>query len=254
MKFISASQHEAQNMLHNSQSLASLHPTSVGFTEQDLGNRTGIPLIREGMPKYHVYTNPDAPGAHAQEVPIALRRARSINYTDHHTYLLSADVAGPGTGNDRHATVVKFRRGTVASRKIAHIQVHLNAAIQDRETGKMHRLERTTVTEKAVDKLRSIVQRLIQDGYEVIITGDFNWRETMRNGNTAPPWDHSPLALAEDLGMRHYSNGLDWILWTKGFVKVGPVKVYPPATKFNKADHPWLAIRLVLKPWFRKHH
>lgn len=233
-------QHVNEHMEANLNAEATLKVRSAGHTEMDPGGTDFIGMMRRILAPAKIATaKPSDPGKHSREVPIAYRENKFNTVTDHYVVMLSADL-GKGIWNDRHMTVVKWRKGILRKHKWAHIATHLNAAIQDRVSGEMKSNLAVEVTENAVHDIEVEIERLVKNGYEVVVTADWNWRDH-GNGTT---WFYSPISVAQRNNMHIYSNGLDHVLWTKGLHLRGTVKVFPKQTSFNKSDHPWLILDL----------
>jgi hypothetical protein len=230
-----APQHVGHFIGHNLASVHRIRPRSVGFTEMDPGHKSPVPQMKHALPGYRICTDTHGQGPHSQEVPIAVRTGRHHQVLTHRVVSLSPKVGRLGVANDRWMTITEQQHWRL---KLAHIALHLNAGIQDQHTGKMHPLKRTRVTEDAVRRVETAIGILTKRGFEVVVTGDWNWRDH------GVPWDSSPLAVAQRNHMHAYGNGLDWILWTRGLKQQGKVRVIPRETPENRADHPWLVIRL----------
>jgi hypothetical protein len=233
-------QHIGEYVEHNMRSERSLNLRSAGHTEMDPGKGTLIPKMRDLLHPAHVYTADIGP--HSQEVPIACRENRRNHVEDHHVRRLSPDMGG-GIHQDRYMTTVEWRKGLLRRRRWAHIALHLSYGTQDPKTGEPRTGRIVNAYVDAVKRVEAEIARLRADGCEVVVGGDWNYR--LRPGAT--PWKYSPQAVAERHNMRIVSNGLDHVMWTKGFRRVRPVKVYPAHTAFNKSDHPWIVVSLVFR-------
>lgn len=234
MKFMHAPQHVGEFVAHNLDSVRRLNPRSVGFTEMDPGAHSEIPQMRHVLKDYQVCTvaNGDL-GPHSQEVPIAVRTGPFCKVLGHKVTRISDKAGSTGLGNERYLATARIQRFGL---KVAHLQTHLPAGIQDEKTGKMHANVRVPAAEHAVKAIMLELSALISEGYEVVLSGDWNWRDR------GEPWEFSPLAVAAIHGMSHYDDGLDWMLWTPGLT--GSVKSIPREKGLNKSDHPWLVGRL----------
>jgi hypothetical protein len=238
MHFMHCPQRELTAVEHNARSVNALNPDSVGFTELDNGPHSAISTLRRILYNYRVCAAP--PGAtHSQEVPIALRTrgsltARLTRYQSTQSEQISPDVPGPGVGNDRHYTVVRFRRPRFAA---AHLATHTNAAIQG-PRGHVLDNERTKVTARAMREIESTIHALILEGREVVVTGDFNYRTHKTPGFVY--WEFSPQAMFKRLHMKYHEEGLDYLAYTPGLRLHSPVRVIPVSSSLNQSDHPWL--------------
>lgn len=242
-------QHIGVQTEHNLKAEKSLGLRSVGHTEMDPGNHSLIPLMRKVMHPVTVCTDDGGNlGQHSQETVIAAREDSVHRVEDHYVKHLSPNMGG-GPHQDRYMTVVKWRkywRGKPTRRKWAHIAVHLSFGSQDPRTG---RTRSTTIADayvKAVKRIEAEIDSLVADGYEVVVSGDWNWRQ-----HPGVTWAYSPPAVAARHHMAIYSDGLDHVMWTRGLVRVTPVKVYAKGTAFNRSDHPWIVVTLIFHPFRR---
>lgn len=233
MKIMHCPQRMGENLTRNLATVRRLSPLSVGFTELDLGATDFAAALTKGLPD-HVILAPDR-GQHSREVPIALRRAPVTILERVELVRLSRDIPGPGTGNDRWMNVVRF---THRGHPYFHVATHWNAAIQDRETGKMKQNARVDATVTASQLLLSEVGRLIAEGREGWVTADFNYRVHHVPGFRL--WEHSPQTCFTELGMTWFAAGLDYLAWTSGLALRRGVETIAPGTDGNGSDHPWL--------------
>lgn len=240
-------QHMLTAVEHNAHSVNAIKPDTVGFTELDAGPSSGITTLRRVLSGYRVCTSPPGAG-HSQEIPIALRNGSILGlvlnrYSSTEVHKISPDVPGPGTGNDRYVTIVRFSRPFY---RAAHVATHTNAAIQNRNTGALLNSERTRVTAKAMSLIEEQVHKLINEKRQVVITGDFNYRTHTTPGFTL--WEHSPQLTFRRLNMHFHEEGLDYVAWTPGLRLRRPVRVIPASTLINASDHPWLVAELTRLP------
>lgn len=238
-------QHVGHFIEHNLRSTKTLNVRSGGYTEMDPGPFSYVPAMRRILAPATIFTDSDKdkdPGKHSQEVPIAGRTSRRHKVTNSRTVMLSPDL-GVGIHNDRHMTIVEWQVGFLRKRRWAHIATHLNAGIQNPDTGLMHQNTAVLVTEEAVIAIEDEIDSLVNRGFEVVLSGDFNWR--VHEGVT--PWKYSPISVAARHHMKIYSNGLDHILWTRGLRQMKVPAVYSRNTDFNMSDHPWTVLTLAFK-------
>ena len=121
------------------------------------------------------------------------------------------------------------------ARKVALFAVHANAAIYDR----LRRRTKTTPGAKAwlkgLDVLGDLIEAAKAEGYDIVVGGDFNYREGYRG-------DANPRHLFGRLGLTWRSDELMWLAWTPGYAVVD----YKALPKPPGSDH--IAIRVDLTP------
>ena len=121
------------------------------------------------------------------------------------------------------------------ARKVALFAVHANAAIYDR----LRRRTKTTPGARAwlkgLDVLGDLIEAAKTEGYDVVVGGDFNYREGYRG-------DANPRHLFGRLGLTWRSDELMWLAWTPGYAVVE----YRALPKPPGSDH--IAIRVDLTP------
>lgn len=244
MRVMHAPQHVLSSVEHSAHSINAIQPDSVGFTELDVGLRSGVSTLRRILRNYRICVAPPA-SQHEQEIPIALRTGgvvgRSLNrFESTTTDRISPDLNSPhGLGNDRYVNVTTFRRPRY---RVAHLATHTNAVIQDPRTGLLLHNARARVTETAMFFIETEVRRLQHAGHQIVVTGDLNYRS-----NLGPPWDYSPRALFRRLGLHHHEEGLDYLAWSPDLQLRRPVRVIQPNSRLNHSDHPWLVADLSYK-------
>ena len=238
MKIMHCPQHMGQNLSRNLETVRELAPLSVGFTELDLGKTDLIGTLSAGLSGYQVLA-PDR-SQHSREVPIALRSSVVTQLERVELIQLSHDIPGPGTGNDRWMNIVRFRH---QENPYFHVATHWNAAIQDRETGKMNDNPRVDAAVTASRLLLTEVTQLLEEGREGWVTGDFNYR--VHNTPGFQLWEHSPQSCFTKLAMTWFEDGLDYMAWTAGLQlrKNSQVEILERGTDRNGSDHPWLVGR-----------
>lgn len=232
MRFGHFPQHIGLNTEWNMHAIKTTKVRSGGMSEMDFGAHSNIALAKRVLsPEYLVLS--DDLGQHSEEVPVILRRDRRVRNHQVKVYQLSDVVGDGGIGNDRWMTVATWEG--LLGRKWFHAATHWAAAIQAAD-GTVHPTanHRAHAMIGASRKMETEIGKLIGNGYQGCVTGDFNYRLPQH----VPDWHYGPNQLFERLGMRRFSDGLDWMGWTKG-VKKRSIKVYQPGTKFNRSDHPW---------------
>lgn len=235
MKIMHCPQRMGANLALNLETVREIAPLSVGFTELDLGQSDFTDELAAALTTYQVLA-PDR-GQHSREVPIALRRSPKTQLDGVELVQLSADLPGPGIGNDRWMNVVRFQhRGD----PYFHIATHWNAALQNRMTGRVLEGPRVRATETASRLLLTAVSQLREEGREGWVTGDFNYRVHHTPGFQL--WEHSPQTVFTKINMAWFADGLDYLAWTPGLRlrKNHPIQVLKRDTENNRSDHPWL--------------
>lgn len=230
MRAMYCPQHVGVQVENNARRAAKSRARSIGFTEIDKGPVDDVSKLRRAMPGYTLYA-PDK-GQHSREVPIALRKNPLIKASAS-SIQVSKDL-GPGISNDRWMTILtwQFR---ASKRKTAHINTHWNAAIQDRPTGRLKASARSKAMNNAGRRLEAVIRLLLMQGYDVIVTGDFNYRS---DKDASRAWYYSPENIFKRTGLKWHNDGLDWIAWSKGLKKKN-IKTIQPGHDGNRSDHPW---------------
>jgi hypothetical protein len=234
VKIMHAPQHIGEHLDENLAAVGRLRPLSVGFTELDPGKHSAMARVRRALGSYDICTADI--GAHSEEVAIGVRRSRFTKVQHVEVVQLHAKVGKLGIGNDRYMTVVRFTR---FGRQYAHIQTHWMAALQDRSTGNVNvnGNRRAAAMVVAAVKLEAKIRVLRDEGREVFVSGDFNYR--LHAGKQFELWDFSPAAIFERLDMPYRAVGLDWMAWTPG-MSLKEFTVLPKGKRPNLSDHPWL--------------
>ena len=234
MKVMHAPQHIGEHLETNLRGVGRLRPLVAGFTELDPGKRSVMPTVRRCLRAYSVCT--DQVGPHSEEVAVAVRRSPFTKIQSVEVIQLARKVGEKGIGNDRYMTVVRYKRW---SHQYAHVATHWMAALQDRATGNVSVAgnRRAAAMVGAAEKLEGKIRELIDEGREVFVTGDFNYR--IHSGAQFHLWDYSPEAIFNRLGMPFRGVGLDWMAWTPG-MRLIDFKVLPKGKAPNLSDHPWL--------------
>lgn len=116
---------------------------------------------------------------------------------------------------DRWGTVTMYQH---ALGMVAHINVHLNAAVQGARPG----MARVKEYAESIESLDRLLTWLKTEGFLVVLSGDVNWR---KDGPDAP---HSPYRLIEKHGMGCVNDGLDIVAFD-GRLKAISKKLIPPS-------------------------
>jgi hypothetical protein len=237
MRVGSFSTHVNEDLEKNLRGVRSLRCKSSGFTEMDPGRDTNIPTMKRVFGQgYTVCTDygDHSSWLHSQEVPIVARHSGAWKLESQNTYKIAEMIGDGGIGNDRYLQEARYRGKLLRHRRVVHMQTHLMAAIQGPE-GRMNDTDRRKAMDEAVEIIEDRIYRHQQDDAEVILTGDWNWREVKGRR-----WVHSPIAVARRHNMGHFSSRLDWVLWTHRHLKVVNRRVIEAGTGINNADHDWI--------------
>lgn len=156
-------------------------------------------------------------GRGALEVPIYLRR--DVTYLGHGAYKAKRDLGTPITP-ERWVTWARFRVGT--SRRMVLINTHLDAALQNRDTGEILDAPRVDYAEGHMRMLAAEVRRQRRDGFLPFVTGDFNY---FRRRPGQPLWRWSPQALMPRLDVSYHGHRLDGVGVPRGVavLEAGPI-------------------------------
>lgn len=237
LRFAHCPQHIGQQTTANGVGIRSLNPFSAGLTEMDHGPTTSIPKMKKALGvRYRVHSVDK--GQHSQENCLVTRRRPLWVVASTQVVQVSKDL-GPGIANDRWMIVQKRRRNGGNRRKVAHIATHWNAAIQDRNSGIRFDHRRAIAMDAAGRILESTIRSLKDEGYQVVVTGDFNYRVKGGSDN----WKYAPENIFHRQNMRVVRDGLDYLAYTKG-LKAENTRVIKAGHGPNHSDHPWIVADL----------
>lgn len=142
-------------------------------------------------------------GRGALEVPIFLRK-RDTAYLGHAGYRVTPDL-GTSVAPDRWITWCRFRHD---EHRFVLINTHVNAALQDRDTGELYQAARVEWAERHMRAVVAEVRRHRRDGFRPIVTGDFNYYP---RAGQSEPWRWSPHVALTRIRMDYKSHRLDGI-------------------------------------------
>lgn len=211
-----------------------MSPLSGGLTEMAYRKDDVLKVLGPQEAQYRVYW--DSHRGRPIEIPMFVDRLR----VDEHSFEYI-----PVSPGDPDSRIVKPRglsilRYTFRDRLIAHLHTHWDAVLQDRETGKP--LFRTKRVRFARDNARLIERkatRLMEQGYAVFITGDFNYRDFPLLDKFVL-WRYSPHRIFERLGLKWHENRLDYLAWDPHRVRKTAIQEIPAGHWGNHGDHPYI--------------
>lgn len=216
--------------------LTRLNADAIGL--QEAHNHLEL-IRREAAPLYNTHVGMDIGKRNItafREVPILLHHKRNFEGMASHKI---SNLTDKGIGNARSMTTVRFRK---YGRKFAHINTHLNAKIQNHDTGKPRSVRIPRVAEyiKSAGRLQRHIKQLQKRGYKVIVTGDLNYMSHKRiPGFFYMYW--APQKIFRRCGLHWVENGLDYVAWDKSLRKIGHGLV---GTKATGSDHNWIVVTL----------
>lgn len=171
-----------------------------------------------------------------KEVAIVVRDGlRVLNHT---CGKVSPDL-GTGIAHDRWWARVETRVAGVKSRVYS---LHLDAAIQQHD-GEPMPSNRWNVTREGLEELEKRWKQDIEDGWAVIIGGDFNWNNGREHARSHP---QAPGRILQRLGMSFVNTQLMWLAWTpRTHTLTGRLNVPPTNIPgLFAGEHPALLIDL----------
>lgn len=211
--------------------IKSLHLDAIGMQEA----YRRFSLIKNALSTtYNVYAKPEA-GMGGKETLVAVSKRYKV--IDHYTYKVS-DFSQKRIGPKRYVTVVVYE-GRRKKNVWAIINVHMNAAIVNRDTGRHFRTTLPRIREyvDAMGMIEKEIKKQKAAGRHVVVTGDFNYPKT----RFSRLWKWSPHQTFKRCGLVYHQEHLDYIAWSRGLRKVSLRKISPERTG---SDHPWLIIDL----------
>jgi hypothetical protein len=247
MRIAQMSGHEGQGVPQICAFIKAHNIDVAGLTEMDLGSFDRVAEIRKGMgSKYSTYALNK--GKHSSEIVLVVRKRVMWRTTDVNLTALSDDIPGRGTGNDRWLLEV-VRKRRIGSRTHVHLLTHLNAGIQNPDTGVIHHNDPKTLANlKSMTIIRNRVVTRNMQGHGVTLQGDFNVKR-MPNVATFEDWKYLPdNFLSKQL--KGISNRLDWILFNNKFkIDTKPTSTFivPANSPTNPSDHDIIVTTLVRK-------
>lgn len=204
----------------------------AGIQEGHSGNAQGI---RNALYKTHITWWGRANTIAEQDVPVVI--SRKLNVQKVWTRRISKRSQKENIGMPRNATAIRFRK---EKEVYTFINVHTNAAVQNRKTGQplSTRIRRVAEFVAGMIILEAMIRNAKRKGH-VIVVGDLNYR-TVKSG----VWKFSPQAVFKRTKMEFKAHGIDYIAWTRGlnmrnFEVIG--------TNKTGSDHPWLTADILPK-------
>lgn len=170
----------------------------------------------------------------AAEVPVFLRREGTTFLGEGH-YKVTPDL-GSSDAPDRWITWVRFAH---AGHRWCLLNTHVNAALQDRDTGEVfHGQARVLWAQRHMEAIVREVKRQRRDGFRPLVTADANYYP--RPGQT-DVWDWSPHVALAKVRMVWHGHRLDGI-GTPSTLDTG----FPRDFELPGSDHRSLAVRITL--------
>lgn len=149
-----------------------------------------------------------------------------------------------GISAARGASVAKYRRG---KKKRAHLSTHTNAHIQ-LSPNEPQNLPRVKEDIRHVVRMEEWVRELDAEGYEVTVSGDFNWSWSEDDTHD---WTYSPEAVFARLGMVTQfdhptwpgggtlgSRGIDYFAYRERDLTITGQSI----VKGEHSDHRWILV------------
>lgn len=210
----------------------------IGFQEaqNDLHN------IRKGLPNHRILWSERRPKWYgAREVAVALKRGTPFIDSN------AREVSDLEPGEERKVfksrwiTVVKFKKH---GRKCAIINYHGNATLQDKRTGKLLRsAQRVQEWLEASVIIERRIKRLQKRGYQVFVTGDWNYRN-MKSIRGFRLDYFSPQRIFARCNLEFMEHGLDYVAWPESWKIAGYEIIHHEQ---HGGDHDWLIVEVYPK-------
>lgn len=235
MRIVSANLYVASKQkFKDAQILDSLNAVAYGLQEAWQGDDEVMKVMRD---RYDLYAASEA-GKSGQEVPILLRK-RGVAYLGDGAYLVSDRVSpdNKGIAPDRYLTWVRYEFG---GKKYVLINMHPNAAVQDKRTGRSlsRKIKRVKGFIKSMRELDEEIKSQKADGFIPIVTGDLNFRDI----KSAELFRWSPTAVFNRNGMSFQAVGLDYVAWDAD--SLAKRRLHIIQSSETGSDHPWIVIDL----------
>lgn len=235
MRIVSANLYVgSKQKLKDARILDNLNALAYGLQEAWVGDDEVKRVMGD---EYDMFAAAEA-GKSGQEVAVLLRRA-GVTYLGDGAYLVSDRVRpdNRGVAPDRYLTWVRFEfRG----KRYVLINMHPNAAVQNRETGRFlsRRIKRVAEYIKSMKELEEEIVAQKADGFIPIVTGDLNFRDI--KAAALVRW--SPTAVFKRAGMDYHDVGLDYVAWDSRRLRATGRKTVPVGQ--TGSDHPWVVVDL----------
>jgi len=235
MRIVSANLYVgSKQKLKDAQTLRDLNGVAYGLQEAWVGDDE---VMRVMGKTYDLFQGEQA-GKSGQEVAALLRKS-GVTYLGDGAYLISdrVDPSNKGIAPDRYLVWVRYEyRG----KKYCLINLHPNAAVQNKETGKFlpKKIARVREYIKSMKELEEEIVAQKADGFIPIVTGDLNFR----NIKLAAAVRYSPTAIFKRNGMDFQAVGLDYVAWDSRRLTKKGLKVIQSSQ--TGSDHPWVVVDL----------
>lgn len=235
MRIVSANLYVgSKQKLKDARILDGLNAVAYGLQEATYGTDEVMRVMRD---EYHLFAGSEA-GKSGSEVPILLRK-RGVTYLGDGAYLVSNRVRpnNKGIAPDRYLTWVRYEFG---GKKYVIINIHPNAAVQNKKTGKFlsKKIKRVREYIKSMKELEEEIKAQKADGFIPIVTGDLNFRDI----KSAAFVRWSPTAVFKRNGMEFQAVGLDYVAWDSRRLTKKRLKVIQSSQ--TGSDHPWIVVDL----------
>lgn len=235
MKIVTANLYVgSKQKLKDARILDGLNAVAYGLQEAAYGDDEVMRVMRD---EYHLFAAGEA-GKSGQEVPVLLRK-KGVTYLGDGAYLVSNRVRpdNKGIAPDRYLTWVRYE---YEGKKYVIINMHPNAAVQNKNTGRAlsRKLKRVRQYIKSMKELQEEIQAQKADGFIPIVTGDLNFRDI----KSAALFRWSPTAVFKRADMDFQAVGLDYVAWDARRLTKRGMKVIQSSQ--TGSDHPWLMVNL----------
>ena len=210
-----------------------LNVLSGGLTEMSYDKDDVMAVLGPSEKQYRVYW--DSHRGRPIEIPMFVDRLR---VDDHEFKYIPVSPGDPDSRivKPRGVSILKF---TYRGRKAAQIHTHWDAVLQNRSTGELVKAKRVRYARENSKTIERVARRLIEQGYAVFITGDFNYRDFHWLARFRLWW-HSPQRMFKRLGLAWYNSRLDYLAWDPHRVHKLGIQEIPPGHKGNHGDHPYI--------------
>lgn len=235
MRIVSANLYVgSKQKLKDAQILSGLKAVAYGLQEAAYGDDE---VMRVMGKEYNLFAAAEA-GKSGQEVAVLLQKA-GTTYLGDGAYLVSDRVRpdNRGIAPDRYLTWVRYE---YKGKKYCLINMHPNAAVQNRETGRFlsKKLKRVQEYIKSMKELEEEIVAQKADGFIPIVTGDLNFRDIKAAASVR--W--SPTAIFNRNNMHYQAVGLDYVAWDARRLTKTRIKIIQSSQ--TGSDHPWIVVDL----------
>lgn len=214
--------------------LDSLNAVAYGLQEANTGTDEVLRVMRD---EYHLFAAAEA-GKSGREVPVLLRK-RGVKYLGDGAYLISHRDRpnNKGIAPDRYLTWVRYE---FQGKKYCLINLHPNAAVQNKKTGRFlsKKIKRVREYIKSMKELEEEIKAQKADGFIPIVTGDLNFRDI--KAAALVRW--SPVAVFKRNNMDFQAVGLDYVAWDRRRLTKRKMKIIQASQ--TGSDHPWIVLDL----------